>query len=241
LLWLGTGDLPVDGRWVVALGYLSKGELVCNDPVQPLPVYGQLRLLKPSEEQTWLKLGAVGLALGLGDPQPGMEAYGPGPEGNAPPVEATNVPEGQAVDGRSSFDTTETATSERQAAPPDASPYWWRLIETYASWFGLDPYYVAAVVLAESGGNPNAVGDQGHSIGLMQLHDAGFGSGLYDARFDPALNLWHGTKALAAGMARFSDPYETYARYYNPGGQVAGERVMAWYGWLREVGEKAQR
>ena len=42
---------------------------------------------------------------------------------------------------------------------------------------------------AESGFNPNAVGDSGASIGLFQLHEAGVGSGMSaEARRDPRTN-----------------------------------------------------
>ncbi|MHB1416924.1 MAG: transglycosylase SLT domain-containing protein [Chloroflexota bacterium] len=133
-----------------------------------------------------------------------------------------------------------TPSAKSTAAPPslaprDDSPYWWRQIEAYARWFALDPYFVAAVVLAESSGNPAAVGDDGHSVGLMQLHDEGFGMGLSDLRYDPSLNLWKGTKALAEGMAKYGDPYEAYARYYNPGGEWQGQRVMDIYYRLRSL------
>jgi hypothetical protein len=49
----------------------------------------------------------------------------------------------------------------------------------------------AAVVnaVAESGLNPSAPGDSGHSIGLFQLHDGGAGKGMSVAdRKDPAIN-----------------------------------------------------
>lgn len=42
---------------------------------------------------------------------------------------------------------------------------------------------------AESGFNPNAVGDSGRSVGLFQLHEAGVGSGMsVEARRDPHTN-----------------------------------------------------
>lgn len=50
---------------------------------------------------------------------------------------------------------------------------------------------VAAVAnaWAESGLNPNAVGDSGKSVGLFQLHEAGVGSGMsVEARRDPRTN-----------------------------------------------------
>ncbi|MCL5110672.1 MAG: transglycosylase SLT domain-containing protein [Chloroflexi bacterium] len=114
-------------------------------------------------------------------------------------------------------------------ATGDANPDWWLKIEAYADWFGVDPFFVAAVLLEESGGNPAAVGDQGHSVGLMQLHDQGVGSGLLDLRYDPLLNIWYGAQTLAEGIRLYGDPTLAYARYYNPGGDAAAARVMARY------------
>lgn len=206
VLSLGPAPAPAGERWVVAVGIADAGTIIYNDPGFPVAFYGQLRLLAAAEEQAWLARGAPGFALALADPWSPAE---------------------DPADG-------EPAPSEPR--PLDGSPAWWRQVEVYARWFGLDPYYVAAVALAESGGDPNAVGDQGHSIGLMQLHDAGVGSGLFDLRYDPLLNLWHGTQALAEGMARYGDPYEAYSQHYNPGGWAAGERVMAWYERLQDLG-----
>lgn len=44
---------------------------------------------------------------------------------------------------------------------------------------------LAAGSYAESGWNPNAVGDNGHSVGIFQMHDAGAGSGMGESRRDP--------------------------------------------------------
>jgi len=40
---------------------------------------------------------------------------------------------------------------------------------------------VLAVAWVESRGNPGAIGDDGHSLGVWQLHDEGAGSGMTDA------------------------------------------------------------
>src|SRR5713226_8296795 len=50
---------------------------------------------------------------------------------------------------------------------------------------GADRVAVAAA-LAESGGDPEATGDNGHSVGLWQMHDQGMGAGMsVAARRDP--------------------------------------------------------
>ena len=57
---------------------------------------------------------------------------------------------------------------------------------------GLNERVIAAAIAnswVESGWNPNAVGDDGHSIGLFQLNDWGAGSGLsVEFRKDPRNN-----------------------------------------------------
>jgi hypothetical protein len=44
---------------------------------------------------------------------------------------------------------------------------------------------VAAASKAESGWDPNKIGDGGKSVGLFQMHEAGAGAGMGDARRDP--------------------------------------------------------
>ena len=53
---------------------------------------------------------------------------------------------------------------------------------------GVDPALALAVAQQESGFNPSAVGDGGHSVGLFQLHDQGMGYGMGNARYDPETN-----------------------------------------------------
>lgn len=54
---------------------------------------------------------------------------------------------------------------------------------------------------AESGLNPNAVGDQGHSVGLFQLHDQGMGYGMGNSRYDPRTNAAKALDSMAATFA----------------------------------------
>ncbi len=58
-----------------------------------------------------------------------------------------------------------------------------------ADQFGVDPLTALATALAESGLNPTAVGDQGTSFGLFQLHQGGELGSLTPAQaFDPYIN-----------------------------------------------------
>lgn len=50
----------------------------------------------------------------------------------------------------------------------------------------------------ESGWNPRAVGDSGHSVGFWQLNDRGLGKGMGDLRFDPL----HATSAVIGSAQR---------------------------------------
>jgi hypothetical protein len=53
----------------------------------------------------------------------------------------------------------------------------------------------------ESGLNPNAVGDSGHSVGLFQLHDQGEGAGMGDTRYDPRTNAAKALDVMAQTFA----------------------------------------
>lgn len=62
---------------------------------------------------------------------------------------------------------------------------------------GVDPALALAMAQQESGLNPNAVGDQGHSVGLFQLHDQGMGAGMGNDRYDPRINAQKALQSLA--------------------------------------------
>lgn len=99
--------------------------------------------------------------------------------------------------------------------------------------------FMAAVMMAESGGNPFAVGDGGSSIGLFQLHEAGLGASVLQFRGDPSVSAGIAARALAEGwgegvrrglagdeLARFA-----YGYLYNPGGEYGpqGDKIAAYF------------
>ena len=98
--------------------------------------------------------------------------------------------------------------------------------------YGVPLRTALAMVLQESGGNPNAVGDGGRSIGLGQIQDAtarnpGYGVAPMDPaqRTDPAANLdfslnYLTSKGRAVGATDLSNPeHEALAlKAYNGGG-----------------------
>lgn len=87
------------------------------------------------------------------------------------------------------------------------------------------------MVKHESGWRYDAVGDNGHSIGLTQLHDQGLGAGMtVEQRKDPETNL---RTAIAAHMRYFAryGSYEAALVSHNAGGGA----VAAANGWLNVV------
>ena len=98
------------------------------------------------------------------------------------------------------------------------------LIRANAAEFGLDPAYVAAVVLAESSYNPNAVSSV-NAQGLMQIMpDTGqWLAGKIDETyvegclFDPAINLRYGCWYLAFLMNRYDGDMRCSSAAYHSG------------------------
>ncbi len=96
------------------------------------------------------------------------------------------------------------------AAYPASIQQWCSLITRYANENGLEPDLVAAVMLQESGGNPDAYSSSG-AVGLMQVMPrdgiaASFqcnGRPCFSNRpsmeelFDPEFNIEYGTRMLA--------------------------------------------
>jgi len=84
---------------------------------------------------------------------------------------------------------------------------WEPLIVKYAVPLGLDPNLVAAVMMTESGGNPNAKSSRG-AIGLMQI---------VGGSLDPDTNVRQGTQILADDLGRFNGDVELALSAYNAG------------------------
>ncbi len=88
---------------------------------------------------------------------------------------------------------------------------------------GIDPLIALALAKAESNFNPGAVGDNGASVGLFQLHERGQGAGMSKAqRADPAINA---QKFLGAHK-------ELYAQLTAEG--MVGEQLAATFGRIAE-------
>lgn len=100
----------------------------------------------------------------------------------------------------------------------------------YAGGLAGDPQFMATVAagaFAESGFNPRAIGDSGHSVGLFQMHDRGAGAGLGDSRYDPDVQAQH-------MLPRYAAAYQKYRALGYQGAQLAAwvaaeaERPLGW-------------
>ncbi|MEG0766919.1 MAG: lytic transglycosylase domain-containing protein [Clostridia bacterium] len=111
-------------------------------------------------------------------------------------------------------------------------PFYYRdLVEAYASKQGLDPAFVAAIILKESSFKPDAISEIG-ARGLMQLmpdtaewvahkldEDATYS---FDRMFDPETNIRYGTWFLGYLQRKFqNDPVKMAAGYHAGGGRVS--------------------
>lgn len=125
----------------------------------------------------------------------------------------------------------------------DADPDQWDpMLNRLGQKYNVPPLFLKAVMLSESGGRPDAVGDSGHSVGLFQLHDRGYGAGMGDSRFDPETNADRAAKGLAEAWhagerAGYTGEYAVRAAYdysFNPGGGWAyqGDSVVNNYNQL---------
>ncbi len=109
---------------------------------------------------------------------------------------------------------------------PDAVRRWCGLIEKYARENSLDPRLIAAVMLQESGGNPEAISSSG-AVGLMQIMPrdgaaAGFickNGPCFASRptiqelLDPEFNIAYGARMLSGLIKRHGDLREALKAY----------------------------
>lgn len=87
-----------------------------------------------------------------------------------------------------------------------------KYIENAAAKYGVDPAFIKAVMIAESGGNPDARSSAG-ALGLMQLMPAtARGLGVTNP-LDPAQNIEGGARYLKGQLDRFKDMRLALAAY----------------------------
>ncbi len=91
-----------------------------------------------------------------------------------------------------------------------------RLVETNAAQWNVDPALVKAIIANESGFNANATSNVG-AQGLMQLMPGtANGLGVTNA-YDPAQNVWGGTRYIKGLLDRFGGDVRKAVAAYNAG------------------------
>ncbi len=112
------------------------------------------------------------------------------------------------------------------------------LIERYAAQYGVEPAYIAAVILRESSYDPNAV-SYANARGLMQLmpdtgtwmaEKAGLADYTLESLFDPEINIRLGTRYIDYLAGKFDgDPVLIACGYHAGAGNVSA--------WLQKYSE----
>lgn len=109
-------------------------------------------------------------------------------------------------------------SSEKQAVLDNV-----KIVVDVAKQVGVDPKLAVAMMLVESGGDNKAVGDNGTSFGLFQLHDGGMltSAGLTSQQaFDPRTNAEVSLGALAKVVERMGNTGEAAAASQRPADPV---------------------
>lgn len=107
----------------------------------------------------------------------------------------------------------QTAAMARAMVPPEQID---KLVNANAASQGVDPALIKAIIANESGFNANATSNVG-AQGLMQLMP-GTASGLgVTNAYDPAQNVWGGTKYIKGLLDRFNGDTRRAIAAYNAG------------------------
>jgi soluble lytic murein transglycosylase-like protein len=129
----------------------------------------------------------------------------------------------QESSGKSASETTSCSLA---ASYPESVRKWCGLIESYSSKSSLDANLVAAVILQESGGNPDAYSHSG-AVGLMQVMPRDGLAGNFmcvngpcfasrpsmNELYDPEFNIAYGSRFLAGLNQKYGDIREALIAY----------------------------
>lgn len=143
------------------------------------------------------------------------QAYAPAP---VPADSSFASMVGSAMQDGPADDTVrqESATQVPAIVPPaQLEP----LIQANAGAWGVDPALVKAVIANESGFDANATSSAG-AQGLMQLEPATAGDLGVTNAYDPAQNVWGGTRYLRGLLDRFHGDTRLAVAAYNAGPQA---------------------
>lgn len=100
-------------------------------------------------------------------------------------------------------------------------------IEETAESYGISPILVKAIIEVESGGDANAIGDGGNSLGLMQIQPRYHAQRLKEGEslLDPKVNVRVGCEILSEIMAKYGTLDEVLTVYN--AGHDTGDRLYA--------------
>lgn len=110
-----------------------------------------------------------------------------------------------------------------QAETPKQKDY----IEETAESYGISPKLIKAIIEVESGGNANAIGDDGNSLGLMQIQPRYHSQRLKEGEslLDPKVNVRVGCEILSEIMDKYGTLDEALTVYN--AGHDTGSREYA--------------
>jgi hypothetical protein len=126
------------------------------------------------------------------------------------------------VSGNADFDSMKSVS----ISYPDSIKKWKQQIESAAINFQLDPNLIAAVMLQESGGDPNAYSNSG-AVGLMQVMPSdGIAAGFFcgdvpcfgnrptsTELFDPEFNVDYGSRMLSGLIQKYGNARDALKAY----------------------------
>lgn len=114
-----------------------------------------------------------------------------------------------------------------------------RIVAKIAEEMGIDPVMAVACMLVESGGNCKAIGDNGTSFGLFQLHKGGHLDAFHltpAQAFNPATNARCALSVFKENLSRYANPGQLAAACQRPADpQGYAQKVNASMGEARKL------